>query len=271
MKRRSAFALAALLLGACSAGARTQLLVEVDSDLHAPDDIDRITVTGQAPDGRVQTAFAELGPGHVPLPRTLAMVHASGALGPFELTIRGTRRDQLVVERRASVFFRAGETLVLRILLPRACIGETCGGDAALTCALGGCRSVEVGPGELEPWDGRLPPLDAAAFDACATPEHCNGRDDDCDGVVDEGFDLLTDPLHCGACGKRCDAAHTSFTCVEGACAVESCEAPWADCDGDGTNGCETDTSSSAMHCGSCETSCRNPSRDCCGGTCGRC
>jgi hypothetical protein len=45
-------------------------------------------------------------------------------------------------------------------------------------------------------------------------PERCNGSDDDCDGSIDEDFDLLSD-LHCGACFRTC-APGTS--CLEGAC-----------------------------------------------------
>src|SRR5579871_1325157 len=42
--------------------------------------------------------------------------------------------------------------------------------------------------------------------DGMCTPEVCNGLDDDCDGVVDNGIDLNTDDLNCGICGNACDA-----------------------------------------------------------------
>ena len=46
--------------------------------------------------------------------------------------------------------------------------------------------------------------------------EQCNGFDDDCDGVVDDGFDLNTDPLNCGACGTDCTT--TGQQCGNGEC-----------------------------------------------------
>jgi hypothetical protein len=45
--------------------------------------------------------------------------------------------------------------------------------------------------------------------------EECNGQDDDCDGRVDEDFDLTSDPGYCG----RCDVACTFLqNCVNGTC-----------------------------------------------------
>lgn len=47
-------------------------------------------------------------------------------------------------------------------------------------------------------------------------PELCNGTDDDCNGLVDEGFDLSSDPMNCGACGTRCTGG--ADECYTGAC-----------------------------------------------------
>jgi hypothetical protein len=71
------------------------------------------------------------------------------------------------------------------------------------------------------------------------TPELCNGIDDDCDGVVDNGFDLLTDPLNCGACGIVCSAPTALTECRAGACVIASCTPGYVDADRSPTNGCE--------------------------------
>lgn len=46
-------------------------------------------------------------------------------------------------------------------------------------------------------------------------PEECNTIDDDCDGLVDEGFNLATDTQNCGTCGIVCPPG---TTCVSGQC-----------------------------------------------------
>ncbi|AKJ03889.1 putative lipoprotein [Archangium gephyra] len=51
------------------------------------------------------------------------------------------------------------------------------------------------------------------------TLERCNGADDDCDGQVDEDFDLTKDPAHCGRCDKACTATEW---CSSGACLPSS-------------------------------------------------
>ncbi len=65
----------------------------------------------------------------------------------------------------------------------------------------------------------------------------------------------LAVPLICGACfidGRPADDS-LHLTCTDGSCA---CLEPWADCDGDPSNGCEVDTSLATDHCGECFWSC---------------
>jgi hypothetical protein len=46
--------------------------------------------------------------------------------------------------------------------------------------------------------------------------EACNQLDDDCDGVVDNGYDLMSDTRHCGTCNKLC--AQPTVICCKGVC-----------------------------------------------------
>lgn len=57
-----------------------------------------------------------------------------------------------------------------------------------------------------------------AGGDACVPrAETCNRRDDNCNGRIDEGFDLTRDVNNCGNCGTRCDTARGQ-TCVMSMC-----------------------------------------------------
>ncbi len=81
-----------------------------------------------------------------------------------------------------------------------------------------------------------------------STVERCNGQDDDCDGTVDEDFDLRTDPAHCGRCDRSCGA---SETCVNGSCqlpAEQACD-NGIDDDGDGRLDC-ADSDCASRACG---------------------
>ena len=67
----------------------------------------------------------------------------------------------------------------------------------------------------------------------------CDGLDNDCDGRVDEGTQLDTDPDHCGRCGHRCELANAASRCASGQCLLEGCLQGHHDLDGVSQNGCE--------------------------------
>ena len=80
--------------------------------------------------------------------------------------------------------------------------GEGCLDEMAMGVCRRGARTCDMGVLE------------------CVTPsaapmEACDARDDDCDGLVDEGFDFMNSEDHCGGCGLSCGPAQT---CCMGVC-----------------------------------------------------
>jgi MYXO-CTERM domain-containing protein len=135
--------------------------------------------------------------------------------------------------------------LVLRRRRPRVA-GSARALLLGLVLVLGGC---DVEPFCLDcdaPPDGGLDagPPDAAPVDApepcrAGSEERCNGRDDDCDELVDEGFDLTSSLEHCGACERPCAPVGAFGRCEASVCRVEACDVGRVDLDGDEANGCE--------------------------------
>jgi hypothetical protein len=94
----------------------------------------------------------------------------------------------------------------------------------------------------------------------------------DCNGLAADGCEvnLASDPNNCGSCGKVCASAHGSPVCSGGMCAVELCNAGYADCDGVASNGCEVQLTTNVANCGACGHACIFPyaTATCTGGTC---
>jgi hypothetical protein len=130
--------------------------------------------------------------------------------------------------------------------------------DGAVGPATETCNNVDDDcDGEID--DGAVPTIDCTARpDVCfpGTPlcdsgaeicdgevvgmlEACNGVDDDCDTVVDNGFDFGTDFFNCGRCGNVCALDGAVARCFDGECAVDSCLLDHWDANGDPSDGCE--------------------------------
>lgn len=84
-------------------------------------------------------------------------------------------------------------------------------GSACTTGAAGVCN-----PGKQACSQGSI----FCQANTTASAERCNGLDDDCNGRVDEAFDLATDLSNCGACGRPCQSGTLcrASSCVEVRC-----------------------------------------------------
>jgi hypothetical protein len=69
--------------------------------------------------------------------------------------------------------------------------------------------------------------------------EICDGLDNDCNGIVDDGFDLMTDVNNCGACTHQCAFPFASASCNNGVCTQGACLPNFYDRDPT-VPGCET-------------------------------
>ncbi len=70
--------------------------------------------------------------------------------------------------------------------------------------------------------------------------EICDGKDNDCDGVVDNGFDLKANASHCGKCGQKCAVPGAEGACVDSKCTIGSCLPGQFDRNKDPADGCES-------------------------------
>jgi hypothetical protein len=85
----------------------------------------------------------------------------------------------------------------------------------------------------------------------------CNLKDDNCNGVIDEGFDLMTDPTNCGRCGVRCEYPFAQASCASGTCARGACLPGFFDANKSDADGCECQkTNGGAEICDGIDNNC---------------
>ena len=204
------FVIAALVCASCAQ--TTQIVIVVDSDLM----LTRVDIQVSSTHSPPTHAIADFSMAATPrLPLTLAVYPRASADIDVLVIVTGTTMSGTTIERDVRTHFVSGSSRMLRVLLAARCLNLACAAGA--TCDETGCRAVAIGGDALPPWSGSAPSLNGMA--ACAAvDETCNGRDDDCDMQVDEGFHLATDAMNCGTCGHAC----TSGACTNGFCAGES-------------------------------------------------
>ncbi len=122
----------------------------------------------------------------------------------------------------------------------------------------------------------------ANAVAGCAASGQCNIQScnqgfDDCNSDPSDGCEVNTasDPHNCGSCGQDCSATGgtTNWACIQGKCQISNCPAGKGDCDGNASNGCETNLATDAKNCSFCGNDCsakvRHAAATCSSDTCG--
>jgi len=124
--------------------------------------------------------------------------------------------------------------------LPIAGLGDDCYPDTLDGCEVGvGCEGIcsfgttmcAFGVEICSGWSGP---------DAL---EQCDAEDHDCDGQAYNGFNIDSDPNHCGPTCAVCSYDHAIAECTSGTCGFTTCLPGWADGNNDrldpATDGCE--------------------------------
>ena len=122
-----------------------------------------------------------------------------------------------------------------------------------------GLACVAIGPdgdGDVDGDGDADADADADGDEVVCGPEVCNYRDDDCDGMIDEGFNLTTSTAHCGRCDNACpsEPINASSRCLAAECVIV-CDSGFDDCTGGPSDGCETSLAS-PLTCGGCDVVC---------------
>lgn len=149
------------------------------------------------------------------------------------------------------------------------CQSGVCGGDTG--CAVPTCGDRVQNGKESDIDCGGTDCPSCIAGQKCLVPSDCVGNDckdlrcaltcagntANCDGDASNACEtnVKTDVDHCGDCDTSCSLAKATAKCMGGTCQVDSCVAPYADCNGDPTDGCEVNTDTDVDHCGACEAS----------------
>ena len=101
----------------------------------------------------------------------------------------------------------------------------------------------------------KAPPHSAPGCAAGQCAFTCDGGWHRCDGQSAATCELDTDLARCGPTCTGCTLLHVKGPrCSAGSCDYEACEDGFADCDGDRTNGCESDPRTDVNNCGGCST-----------------
>jgi hypothetical protein len=100
------------------------------------------------------------------------------------------------------------------------------------------------------------------AAGSCAAS--CSAGQTLCSGAC---VNTQTDTKNCGGCGLVCSVNNATPACQSGACAIQSCNPGFQDCNRNPADGCEINTNSDVNNCGACGNVC-SPGQSCNAGVC---
>jgi hypothetical protein len=124
----------------CRTAARTEMVVDVDSNLAAPAELDQVKLTVRLTDGHVQQLPAfSLRAGGYSLPLRVGLL-ALETRADDEITVTATALDpagQELATQMATASFVAGRSLLLRMYLARECLAGGPCQEAGTTCSRG--------------------------------------------------------------------------------------------------------------------------------------
>lgn len=151
----------ALVAAGCTPNV-TSFAVVVDTDLLPPGEIDQITLRVEGAGGLNATSTTALTADSPTLPLNIVVATKADDLNaPINFTASALLRnsdgvEHAVVSNAVMTHFVEGKSLLLRILLTRACVATSCGGGE--TCNDGVCVAATVDPLTLPLYTGTLPP-----------------------------------------------------------------------------------------------------------------
>jgi hypothetical protein len=263
---------------ACSARPATEVVLEFDTDLPVPAQLNGLRVVVQGGDGaRHFESTYRLGreADQIMLPRRLTVVPRDDGNPTFTVDVDGMFDATVVVSQRATLGFVTGRSLFLRMELMAVCRNRTC--DPSSTCVRGDCVPTRRNAAALPDFHrGQAYGTFGVGGAGGGGPGGSGGGEDGRDGSADAptgshdgpaaGPDApATDRIPGAACtaASQCASGH----CVDGVCCDLACDGLCSACNLAGKVGrcslvadgmdprevCATEPASSCGRDGSCD------------------
>jgi len=160
-------------VSSCRGKQRTALVVEVDSNLAVPGELDKVDIAVTA-HGKTQHMPYSMINGNI-LPLRTALVESTDNTGTLDIVTTGFLNGNPVVHEEAVVGFIEGQARLLKLFLAAECRVDPCT-DPTTTCTTGGvCVGKIRPPGALTPFDPTKP---AQHVDASVVPTRDTGTPD---------------------------------------------------------------------------------------------